>query len=185
MKVTPEELYKQFSELALPVNDATNVVSIGGTCHKLGKTKDGYPEFYICSDGKEGHPKSTLLEYLDVYYDSPCSICEDGVTKQQCFSVLSLRRTGDTLYLYFITIVLRIIETLPSVPTSRKLAVEFDSLISIFSPSHKYDENKAKGLWGELLVIEQSQMPEIMIEACMGHRTKRFFQWSGKMGERF
>lgn len=21
--------------------------------------------------------------------------------------------------------------------------------------------------------------------ACMGHRTKRFFQWSGKMGERF
>ena len=20
---------------------------------------------------------------------------------------------------------------------------------------------------------------------CMGHRTKRFFQWSGKMGERF
>lgn len=146
MKVTPEELYKQFSALALPVNDATNVVSIDGTCHKLGKTKDGYPEFYICSDGKEGHPKSTPLENLDVYYDSPCSICEDGVTKQQCFSVLSLRRTGDSLYLYFITIVLRIIETLPSVPTSRKLAVEFDSLISIFSPSHKYDENKAKGL---------------------------------------
>lgn len=52
MKVTPEELYKQFSALALPVNDATNVVSIDGTCHKLGKTKDGYPEFYICSDGK-------------------------------------------------------------------------------------------------------------------------------------
>ena len=35
MKVTPEELYKQFSALALPVNDATNVVSIDGTYHKL------------------------------------------------------------------------------------------------------------------------------------------------------
>ena len=23
------------------------------------------------------------------------------------------------------------------------------------------------------------------IERLMGHRTKRFFQWSGKMGERF
>lgn len=23
------------------------------------------------------------------------------------------------------------------------------------------------------------------VETCMGHRTKRFFQWSGKMGERF
>ena len=60
MKVTPEELYKQFSALALPVNDATNVVSIDGTCHKLGKTKDGYPEFYICSDGKEGHPRTLM-----------------------------------------------------------------------------------------------------------------------------
>ena len=25
----------------------------------------------------------------------------------------------------------------------------------------------------------------IYVRHCMGHRTKRFFQWSGKMGERF
>lgn len=180
MKVTPEELYEQFFQLALPVNDATNVVSINGTCHKLGKTKDGYPEFYICTDGKEGHPKSTTLEYLDVCYDSPCLICEDGVTKQQCFSVLSLRCTGDSLHLYFITIVLRIMENLPSVPTSRKLAVEFDSLISIFSPSHKYDENKAKGLWGELLVIEQNQMPEMLIDAWHRNVNDKFDFTMGK-----
>ena len=180
MKVTPEELYKQFFKLALPENDATNVVSIDGTCHKLGKTKEGYPEFYINSDGKEGHPKSTQLEYLDVCYDSPCSICEDGVTKQQCLSVISLRRTGDSLHLYFITIVLRIIENLPSIPTSRKLAVEFDSLISIFSPSHKYDENKAKGLWGELLVIEQSQMPEMLIDAWHINANDKFDFTMGK-----
>ena len=180
MKVTPEELYEQFFQLALPVNDATNVVSINGTCHKLGKTKDGYPEFYFCTDGKEGHPKSTTLEYLDVCYDSPCLICEDGVTKQQCFSVLSLRCTGDSLHLYFITIVLRIMENLPSVPTSRKLAVEFDSLISIFSPSHKYDENKAKGLWGELLVIEQNQKPEMLIDAWHRNVNDKFDFTMGK-----
>lgn len=169
MKVTPEELYKQFAELALPVSDAINVVAIECTCHKLGKTAEGFPEFYISSDSKEGHPKSTPLEYLDVCYDSPCTICENGVTQQQSFCVLSLRRTGDSLHLYFITIVLRIIDNLPTVPTSRNLAVEFDSLISIFSPSHKYDENKIKGLWGELLVIEQSSMPEMLIETW--HRT--------------
>ena len=137
MKVTPEDLYKQFAELALPVGDTTNVVAIEGTCHKLGKTAEGFPEFYISSDSKEGHPKSIPLEYLDVCYDSPCTICENGVTQQQTFCVLSLRRTGDSLHLYFITIVLRIIDNLPTVPTSRNLAVEFDSLISIFSPSHK------------------------------------------------
>lgn len=27
--------------------------------------------------------------------------------------------------------------------------------------------------------------PDYDISSCMGHRTKRFFQWSGKMGERF
>lgn len=54
MKVTPEELYKQFSALALPVNDATNVVSIDGTCHKLGKTKDGYPDSTFARMAKRG-----------------------------------------------------------------------------------------------------------------------------------
>lgn len=180
MKVTPEELYKQFAELALPVGDTTNVVAIEGTCHKLGKTAEGFPEFYICSDSKEGHPKSIPLEYLDVCYDSPCTICENGVTQQQTFCVLSLRRTGDSLHLYFITIVLRIIDNLPTVPTSRNLAVEFDSLISIFSPSHKYDENKVKGLWGELLVIEQSRMPEMLIEAWHRNPTDKFDFTHGK-----
>lgn len=180
MKVTPEELYKQFTELALPNNGATNVVPIDGTCHKLGKTEEGFPEFYISSDGKEGHPKSTQLEYLDVCYDSPCSINENGVTHQQPFCVLSLRRTGDSLHLYFITIILRIIDNLPPIPTSRNLAVEFDSLISIFAPSHKYNEDKVKGLWGELLVIEQSKMPEMLIEAWHRHTNDKFDFTSGK-----
>lgn len=180
MKVTPEELYKDFAKLALPVNDATNVVAIEGTCHKLGKTAEGFPEFYISSDSKEGHPKSTPLEYLDVCYDSPCTICENGVTQQQTFCVLSLRRTGDSLHLYFITIVLRIIDNLPAVPTSRNLAVEFDSLISIFSPSHKYDENKVKGLWGELLVIEQSSMPEMLVDAWHRNPNDKFDFTHGK-----
>lgn len=180
MKLTPEELYEQFVELALPVSDATNVVAIEGTCHKLGKTAEGFPEFYISSDSKEGHPRSTPLEYLDVCYDSPCTICENGVTRQQSFCVLSLRRTGDSLQLYFITIVLRIIDNLPTVPTSRNLAVEFDSLISIFSPSHKYDENKVKGLWGELLVIEQSSMPEMLIEAWHRNPNDKFDFTHGK-----
>ena len=180
MKVTPEDLYKQFAELALPVGDTTNVVAIEGTCHKLGKTAEGFPEFYISSDSKEGHPKSIPLEDLDVCYDSPCTICENGVTQQQTFCVLSLRRTGDSLHLYFITIVLRIIDNLPTVPTSRNLAVEFDSLISIFSPSHKYDENKVKGLWGELLVIEQSCMPEMLIEAWHRNPNDKFDFTHGK-----
>lgn len=180
MKVTPEDLYKQFAELALPVGDTTNVVAIEGTCHKLGKTAEGFPEFYISSDSKDGHPKSIPLEYLDVCYDSPCTICENGVTQQQTFCVLSLRRTGDSLHLYFITIVLRIIDNLPTVPTSRNLAVEFDSLISIFSPSHKYDENKVKGLWGELLVIEQSCMPEMLIEAWHRNPNDKFDFTHGK-----
>lgn len=180
MKVTPEELYKQFAELALPVDDTTNVVAIEGTCHKLGKTAEGFPEFYINSDSKEGHPKSIPLEYLDVCYDSPCTICENGVTQQQTFCVLSLRRSGDSLHLYFITIVLRIIDNLPTVPTSRNLAVEFDSLISIFSPSHKYDENKVLGLWGELLVIEQSCMPEMLIEAWHRNPNDKFDFTHGK-----
>lgn len=174
MKITPEELYKQFKELALPINDATNVVAISGTNHKLGKTAEGFPEFYICSDIREGHPQSTPMQYLDVCYDSPCKICENGVTQQQTFCILSLRRDDQSLQLYFITIILRIIDTLPPIPTSRKLAIEFDSIISIFEPSHRCDEKKMKGLWGELLVIEQSNAPEKLIDAWHRNANDKF-----------
>ncbi|MCQ2295142.1 MAG: PD-(D/E)XK motif protein [Bacteroidales bacterium] len=180
MKVSSDALYKEFVKLSPPHNNATNVVAIEGTNHKLGKTTEGYPEFYISSDSKEGHPKSTPMEYLDVCYDTPCTICENGVDRQQSFCVLSLRRTGDSLHIYFITIVLQIIDNLPAIPTSRNLAVEFDSLISIFSPSHKHDENKVKGLWGELLVIEQSCMPEMLIEAWHRNPNEKFDFTHGK-----
>ena len=32
---------------------------------------------------------------------------------------------------------------------------------------------------------EKPTYPEFLFLVFMGHRTKRFFQWSGKMGERF
>lgn len=33
--------------------------------------------------------------------------------------------------------------------------------------------------------IETVALENVNLEVNMGHRTKRFFQWSGKMGERF
>ena len=35
-----------------------------------------------------------------------------------------------------------------------------------------------------LLCMQHEEGAQEKIEAYMGHRTKRFFQWSGKMGER-
>ena len=33
--------------------------------------------------------------------------------------------------------------------------------------------------------LSEADLFDICLNANMGHRTKRFFQWSGKMGERF
>lgn len=42
------------------------------------------------------------------------------------------------------------------------------------------------GKGGKLLAAELAERNwKVAIVERMGHRTKRFFQWSGKMGERF
>ncbi len=35
------------------------------------------------------------------------------------------------------------------------------------------------------LTANREEANDLLQETSMGHRTKRFFQWSGKMGERF
>ena len=35
------------------------------------------------------------------------------------------------------------------------------------------------------LTADREEANDLLQETSMGHRTKRFFQWSGKMGERF
>lgn len=46
------------------------------------------------------------------------------------------------------------------------------------------------GLFGGINAVNEinsliAQIERNMNALAMGHRTKRFFQWSGKMGERF
>ena len=47
------------------------------------------------------------------------------------------------------------------------------------SPYHECDEVMLSA------DFEPDGKPVMFYEESMGHRTKRFFQWSGKMGERF
>lgn len=47
------------------------------------------------------------------------------------------------------------------------------------------NEESIKNLW---VIVEKTHKQVLAMKFLgefMGHRTKRFFQWSGKMGERF
>lgn len=60
---------------------------------------------------------------------------------------------------------------------------QYDAIIIGFGKGGKLlAAELAERNW-KVAIVERS--PQMYGGTCMGHRTKRFFQWSGKMGERF
>ena len=66
-----------------------------------------------------------------------------------------------------------------------------DELIEATAQKVEALKGHKKGLMQRLFPAEGKNVPDLRFpefqrtQVCMGHRTKRFFQWSGKMGERF
>lgn len=69
-------------------------------------------------------------------------------------------------------------DRMPEIPSKREIAIEVENLISIFSAMTCPPRKKIQGLWTELLVIEQSYKPEVLIKAWHESPTAKYdFQW--------
>lgn len=162
------DLFKQFKELVVENSDKKvfSVISVPNTDHKLGISKEGYPKFFICTNDTVSSTPNTTLDILSVEYNLSCTfVDEDGGKITHHYTVITLRSIDLTLQEDFIDIVLMMLARLTAIPSKREIAIEVENLISIFSAMTCPPRKKIQGLWAELLVIEQSYMPEVLINA--------------------
>ena len=146
--------------------DTIPVISLDGMQHKLGVSVEGYPKYFVHSDGSTTSIQNIIREILSVEYNVPCDLKDDsGVRQKDTFSIITLRTKEKSLQNYFIEIFYMMLQKLPSEPSMRELSIEVESLITIFSALTKPPKKKIQGLWAELLVIEQSKHPEVLINA--------------------
>lgn len=74
----------------------------------------------------------------------------------------------------FIDIVVLMLQKIQPVPSRKTLSVEVEKLITIFSALVNPPVKKMQGLWGELLVIEQSKYPETLVNAWHSSPNAKF-----------
>ena len=160
-------LYNHFLEVQAnsAQGDKYNVIALPGMSHKLGASAEGYPKFFVRTNSSST-VQNIVREILSVEYNVPCQIRDnDGNTQNDVFSIITLRSSDRTLQSYFIEIFSLMLHKLPQEPSKRDLAIEVENLIAIFSALVQPPRKKIQGLWSELLVIERSSSPSVLIAA--------------------
>lgn len=97
-----------------------------------------------------------------------------GGWRGKSYAIITLRSVEWALQSSFIDIVVLMLQKLQPVPSRKTLSVEVEKLITIFSALVNPPVKKIQGLWGELLVIEQSDYPEILINAWHSSPTAKY-----------
>lgn len=161
-------IYIQFKNLAKGTTDkeAFDVITLLDMTHKLGVSREGFPKFFVSTNNSVSATQNIIREMLSVEYDLPCSIVENGVVMQNMyFSIITLRTLEPALQACFIDIFTMMLQKISCEPSKRELSIEVENLITIFSALNKPPRQQVQGLWAELLVIEKSLHPEMLINA--------------------
>lgn len=147
-------------------NGRFTVLSIEGLPHKLGATREGYPVFFVLMEAQGSAVQGIIREILSVEYNVSCSLVDDGKDEQEgVFAIITLRSTDLSLQADFIEIMLLMLRKISPTPSNRELSGEVENLIAIFDSLSAPPRKKIQGLWAELLVIEQSLEPELLVKA--------------------
>ncbi len=143
-----------------------NVISLLDLPHKLGASKEHYPMFFIATNNAPNNTPNTIRELLSVEYDMECTINEvsrNSILRK--FAIITLRSSDKHLQSYFIEIFAMMLMKMPQQPSKQELSIEVERLVTIFSALSATPRKKIQGLWAELLVIERSLDPQILINA--------------------
>lgn len=158
-------IIKRFREIRSSSNsEVVNVVDIDGLPHKLGLSSKGYPMFFVVTSENQFPSHNIEREFLSVQFDLPCTIVlENQDRKDNKFTIITLKNEDPDLQNSFIEIFILMLHKLAPETTKRNLSIELENLITIFSALSLPPKKKLQGLWAELLIIEQSSNPGLLL----------------------
>lgn len=170
------KIKEQFQKLEVhsASEESYKVISLPELQHKLGKSDEGYPKFFICVNESTSQVKNIVRELLTVEYNQMCRVESEEGQIENTYAIITLRSIEWTLQSSFLDIVLLMLNNIKSLPSRKELAVEVENLITIFSAVENPPVKKMQGLWGELFVIEQSKYPEVLVNAWHSSPNAKF-----------
>lgn len=178
-----KQIFNEFRALEnISDNEKTyNVISLPEMSHKLGISKEHFPIFFVSTNDIQDNTPNTIRELLSVEYDMECTVKEvDGQMLLNHFAIITLRTNDVYLQSYFIEIFLMMLIKMSHEPSKQELSIEVERLVTIFSALTSAPRKKIQGLWAELLVIDRSKNPKVLINAWHSSASSKYDFTLGK-----
>lgn len=162
-------IYNKFETLLCQEREegVYSVISITDGCdHKIGCSLEGYPIIFIHSSDST-RTSDIKLELFHVMFTRECKIQNIGTntTERKCYNVVQLNSNNRDLQRYFFDVMEILINRLGKDVTNMLLKSEIVKVIKLFTEASPLSMEVIRGLWAELLVIEQSNDPEYLIRS--------------------
>lgn len=147
--------------------------------HKIGVSHSDEPMFFVkCSE--KGNSIDINLDLISIMFDRSCKIYEDDNLSENTYTVIKLGSDNWDIQQYFINVMCLVLQQLPGVPSSKSLHKEIDKVIDLFKSLATAPKKTIQGLWAELLIIEQSHNPDLLIRAWHASPEDKFDFNNGK-----
>lgn len=168
-----EELYNIFEELKennSEVNDIIFVRDIPSRAnHKIGVSFDGRPLFFIATKSTQESAIDINLKLIQVAFQKDCElISREGQNKNGVYTIVSLNTDSEDIIKYFINTMHYLIIQLGVNPSFAEIKSELNILVNLFRSMSNSPKRTIKGLWTELLFINESKDIEYVID-CWHH----------------
>ena len=137
-----------------------------GYPHRVGCSNEGFPMLFIeCADKQ--HVSDIKLSLFRVLFNRKCSLVdvEKKTLTEKDFVIIQMTSDNRDLIKYFFQVIYIVMQRIPTLPSVALLKKEISKIIEIFTTIPKFSKETVRGLWAELLVIEQSKDAEYLIKA--------------------
>jgi hypothetical protein len=147
-----------------------------------------YPNFRVAID-IDGNPvlllavanrlrntsiKNFRLKYLQVLQNIECKISEKGNESYQTFTVLTFITSDRHLREYFLRVAESFIMVLGVKPTQEEVAETINRFVEVFRQLSDIPRKTVQGLWSELLIIDSSVNPKILLDYWHNRPEEKF-----------
>lgn len=162
-------LFEAFLELDIPPADNPKLFNASALKDfpfaKIGVNYIGFPVILISSKFDQTHlsQKNIKLKYIELTHNLECKVFENEKSKTYNYSVIIFKSNEQNLQNYFLGIATSLLNSLSKKPTQKEVFETFKNFVEIFRSLTETPNKTIQGLWAELILIEQSKDPEILI----------------------
>jgi hypothetical protein len=173
------KILEQFKSLEIPMQGKNifNAISLlEYPLAKVGINNDSFPLILIASKADDTFltQKNIRLKYLELNHNLECKITENGNTTYENYSVITFKSVENIIQNYFLGIAENLLKELSKKPTQKEVFETFKGFVEIFRALSTPPNRTIQGLWSELIVIESSKNPAVLVQ-----------HWHNKPEEKF